>query len=233
MESLRSTSCRRETALTVGNMRLTHFGHSCVLVELNGTTVLLDPGNFSHGFEGITGLDAILITHQHPDHVDLERLPALLQANPSAQLYADPMTASQLGERWTTTNAGNVFTVGGIQVTGVGGTHAVIHPELPTIDNTGYLLGTPENPAQLFHPGDSLFVPEQKVDVLAIPAAAPWSKISETVDFLRAVAPRAAFPIHQAIVAEQARGIFYGRLTEMADDATEFRTFAEETSVEI
>ncbi|MGB2947716.1 MAG: MBL fold metallo-hydrolase [Rhodococcus sp. (in: high G+C Gram-positive bacteria)] len=214
-------------------MRLTHFGHSCVLVELNGTTVLLDPGNFSHGFEGITGLDAILITHQHPDHVDLERLPALLQANPSAQLYADPMTASQLGERWTTTNAGNVFTVGGIQVTGVGGTHAVIHPELPTIDNTGYLLGTPENPAQLFHPGDSLFVPEQKVDVLAIPAAAPWSKISETVDFLRAVAPRAAFPIHQAIVAEQARGIFYGRLTEMADDATEFRTFAEETSVEI
>ena len=214
-------------------MRLTHFGHSCVLVELNGTTVLLDPGNFSHGFEGITGLDAILITHQHPDHVDLERLPALLQANPSAQLYADPMTASQLGERWTTTNAGDVFTVGGIQVTGVGGTHAVIHPELPTIDNTGYLLGTPENPAQLFHPGDSLFVPEQKVDVLAIPAAAPWSKISETVDFLRAVAPRAASPIHQAIVAEQARGIFYGRLTEMADDATEFRTFAEETSVEI
>ena len=156
--------------------------------------MLLDPGNFSHGFEGITGLDAILITHQHPDHVDLERLPALLQANPSAQLYADPMTASQLGERWTTTNAGDVFTVGGIQVTGVGGTHAVIHPELPTIDNTGYLLGTPENPAQLFHPGDSLFVPEQKVDVLAIPAAAPWSKISETVDFLRAVAPRAASP---------------------------------------
>ncbi len=214
-------------------MRLTHFGHSCVLVELNGTTVLFDPGNFSHGFDGISGLDAILITHQHPDHVDLERLPALLEGNPSAALYADPMTASQLGERWTPAPAGGVFSVGGIQVTGVGGTHAVIHPELPVIDNTGYLLGTPESPSQLLHPGDSLFVPEQKVDVLALPTAAPWSKLSETIEFLRAVAPRVAFPIHQAVVAEQARGMYYGRFKDMADENTEFWTFDEESSVQL
>jgi L-ascorbate metabolism protein UlaG (beta-lactamase superfamily) len=214
-------------------MKLTHFGHSCVLVELNGTTVLFDPGNFSHGFEGITGLDAILITHQHPDHVDLERLPALVDGNPNAALYADPMTASQLGERWTATHAGQTFSVGGIQVSGVGGTHAVIHPELPVIDNTGYLLGTPENPGQLFHPGDSLFVPEQKVDVLALPTAAPWSKLSENVEFLRAVAPRTAFPIHQAVVAEEARGIYYGRFKDMADENTEFRELPQESSLSI
>ena len=59
--------------------------------------MLFDPGNFSHGFEGITGLSAILITHQHPDHADTARLPALLDANPQAALYADPMTAAQLG----------------------------------------------------------------------------------------------------------------------------------------
>ena len=63
-------------------MQLTHLGHSCLLAEFNddsaATTVLFDPGNFSHGFEGICGLDAILITHQHPDHADTERLPALL-----------------------------------------------------------------------------------------------------------------------------------------------------------
>ncbi|MDZ4234833.1 MAG: MBL fold metallo-hydrolase, partial [Dietzia sp.] len=67
-------------------MQLTHFGHSCLLASFKGksndgeTTVLFDPGNFSHGFEGITGLSAILITHQHPDHADTERLPALIEA---------------------------------------------------------------------------------------------------------------------------------------------------------
>lgn len=212
-------------------MRLTHFGHSCVLVELNGTTVLFDPGSFSHGFEGITGLDAILLTHQHPDHVDLQRLPALLESNPRAELHADPMTAGQLGGRWTAAAAGRSFAVGGITVTGVGGTHAVIHPELPEIDNTGYLLGTPENVGQLYHPGDSLFVPKQQVDVLALPAAAPWSKVSETVDFLRAVAPKVAFPIHQAVIAEAATGVYYGRFTDMSD--ADFRVLPPESSVSV
>lgn len=214
-------------------MRLTHFGHSCVLVELDGAKILFDPGNFSHGFEGITGLDAILITHQHPDHADPERLPALVDANPGAGLYADPETTALLGEAWTAVYPGDVFNVGEVQVTGTGGTHAVIHPEIPLIDNTAYLLGDAENPAKLMHPGDSLFVPEQNVDVLAIPAAAPWLKISESVDYLRAVRPRVAVPIHQGVVAKEARGIYYGRLTEMGPGGTEFRVLPEETSIEV
>lgn len=214
-------------------MRLTHFGHSCVLVEFDGAKILFDPGNFSHGFEGITGLDAILITHQHPDHADPARLPALVDANPGAGLYADPQTTALLGDAWTAVYPGDVFNVGEVQVTGTGGTHAVIHPEIPLIDNTAYLLGDAENPAKLMHPGDSLFVPEQKVDVLAVPAAAPWLKISESVDYLRAVHPRVAVPIHQGVVAQEARGIYYGRLTEMGPGGTEFRVLPEESSVEV
>ncbi|MFC4603569.1 MBL fold metallo-hydrolase [Rhodococcus kronopolitis] len=214
-------------------MRLTHFGHSCVLVELAGKTVLFDPGNFSHGFEGITGLDAIMITHQHPDHADPMRLGELINANPGATLYSDPQTAALLGRSWTGVHAGDVFTIGDLQVTGVGGTHAVIHPEIPTIDNTGYLLGSADRPGQFLHPGDSLFVPEQAVDVLAIPAVAPWMKISETVDYLRAVAPRMAVPIHQGIINDPASGIYYGRLNEMGPDGTEFRVLPTEDATEV
>jgi L-ascorbate metabolism protein UlaG (beta-lactamase superfamily) len=216
-------------------MQLTHFGHSCLLAGFlddsgNSTTVLFDPGTFSHGFEGITGLSAILITHQHFDHADTDRLPALLEANPQAVLYADPQTAAQLGEPWRAVQPGDEFSVGHLRVRGMGGRHAVIHPELPVIDNISYVLGDGEHPARLMHPGDALFVPDEPVDVLATPAAAPWLKVSEAVDYLRAVAPNQAVPIHQAIIAPNARGAFYGRLTEMTD--TEFRVLDEETETE-
>ena len=207
-------------------MELTHFGHSCLLAEFGVARILFDPGNFSHGFEGITGLSAILITHQHPDHADPQRLPALLEANPQAALYADPQTAKMLGGSWQAVHAGDSFTVGDLSIRGVGGRHAVIHPEIPVIDNISYLVGDAEHPAQLMHPGDALFVPGEPVEVLATPAAAPWMKISEAVDYLRAVAPRHAVPIHQGIIAPEARGIFYGRLTEMTD--TDFRVLREE-----
>ena len=188
--------------------------------------MLFDPGNFSHGFEGITGLAAILITHQHPDHADTERLPALLDANPQAALYADPQTAAQLGGPWQAVHVGDEFTVGILTVRGVGGRHAVIHPEIPVIDNISYLIGDGDHPARLMHPGDALFTPGEPVDVLATPAAAPWMKISEAVDYLRAVAPDRAVPIHQAIIDPNARGIYYGRLSEMTD--TDFQVLDEE-----
>ena len=203
-------------------MELTHFGHSCLLAGFPGTinhsttTILFDPGNFSHGFEGITGLSAILITHQHPDHADPERLPALVEANPGAALYADPATAAQLGGAWRPVHAGEEFTVDGLRIRGLGGQH---------------LVGDGEHPARLMHPGDALFVPDEEVHVLATPAAAPWMKISEAVDYLRAVAPTHAVPIHQGVVAPEARGIYYGRLTEMTD--TDFRVLTEEGSISL
>ncbi|MEU7138963.1 MBL fold metallo-hydrolase [Nocardia sp. NPDC046473] len=203
-------------------MRIAHFGHSCLLVELHGKKVLFDPGTFSHGFEGLTDLDAIAITHQHPDHIDPNRIEALVDANPGARLLADPQTAQQRGEKWEAVHAGNVLTLGDLQITGGGGRHAVIHPEIPVVDNTVFQLGTPDDPAQLVHPGDSLWVPPVQVGVLAIPAAAPWMKLSEAVDYLRAVAPRTALPIHYGIIEQAAQGIYFGRLSEMGPAGTEF-----------
>ena len=208
--------------------------HRAVGLNLNNQLVqvgsLFDPGTFSHGFEGITGLTAILITHQHPDHADPQRLPALVEANPSAALYADPQTAAMLGSGWTAVEVGDEFPLAGLTIRGVGGRHAVIHPEIPVIDNISYLIGDGDHPAKLMHPGDALFVPDEPVEVLATPAAAPWMKISEAVDYLRAVGPRHAVPIHQGIIAPDARGIFYGRLSEMTD--TDVRVLTEESAAQ-
>ncbi|MBF6190507.1 MBL fold metallo-hydrolase [Nocardia implantans] len=214
-------------------MRIAHFGHSCLLVELHGKKILFDPGTFSHGFEGLTGLDAIAVTHQHPDHIDPNRIEALIDANPGARLLSDPQTAEQRGERWEAVHAGNVLTLGDLRITGGGGRHAVIHPEIPVIDNTVFQLGTAEDPAQLVHPGDSLWVPPVPVGVLAAPAAAPWMRVSEAVDYLRAVAPRVALPIHYGIIRDEAQGIYFGRLSEMAPAGTEFRVLGPESDTDL
>lgn len=219
-------------------MRLTHFGHSCLLVEIDGTRILFDPGTFSHGFTGLTGLDAILITHQHPDHCDVDRLPDLVAANPNAIRYADPQTAAQLNAddvagEWSVAQAGEQVGIGSVTARVTGGRHAVIHPEIPVVDNVAYVLGTSAAPGAFMHPGDSFYIPFERIDVLALPSAAPWMKLSESVDYLRAMAPRVAVPIHQAILSDAGTSVHYGRLSEMKDAATEFRVLDAESATEV
>jgi L-ascorbate metabolism protein UlaG (beta-lactamase superfamily) len=198
-------------------MQVTHFGHSCVLLDTGTARLLIDPGNFSQGFEDVTGLDAVLVTHQHPDHLDPERLPALLRANPDAQLIVDSGTAGQLEVDHQTVEPGTTVSVGGATVQVLGGQHAVIHPDIPVIPNNVYLVDGTH-----LHPGDSItVVPPEPLEVLFLPATAPWEKLSETVDYLRAVAPRTAVPIHQGMLAITT--VYYTQLDRLGPEKTTFR----------
>ncbi|MDP9406692.1 MAG: MBL fold metallo-hydrolase [Actinomycetota bacterium] len=179
-------------------MRLRKLGHSCVLVEDRDVRLLVDPGGFTPGFEDLTDLTAVLVTHAHPDHLDLDRLPALLSRNPDARVLCDAGSAVELRRRGVDASAlapGDEVDLG-VPVRAVGGEHALIHPDLPRIPNVGYLLD-----GRLLHPGDALLVPDVPVDVLCFPLAAPWSKVQETVDYVRAVAPAVGVPVHDAILA--------------------------------
>ena len=200
-------------------MQVTHFGHSCVLLDTGAARLLIDPGNFSRDFEGVTGLDAVLVTHQHPDHLDPERLPALLRANPDARLVVDSGSAEQLGSAGLgvdheTVAPGTTLEIAGARVEVLGGQHAVIHPDIPRIVNNGYLVDGTH-----FHPGDALdTVPPGEVEVLFLPTAAPWQKLADAVTYLREVAPRTAVPIHQGILAVP--GMYYGHFERLGPEKT-------------
>ncbi|HVK35780.1 MAG TPA: MBL fold metallo-hydrolase [Microlunatus sp.] len=201
-------------------MRLTHLGHSAVLVETGDARVLIDPGNFSDDWHGLTDLDAILLTHSHPDHADPEHLPGLVRANPHAKVYVEPsiVLAEEAGKfpevRADALAAGEQVVVGDLLVTAVGGQHAVIHRDIPLLGNVGFVLRSEGQPT-LFHPGDALTAVPGGVDILAVPMMGPWAAMKETIDFVREVGALEGFPIHDGLLNERGRGLIYGRVVDM------------------
>ena len=190
-------------------MKLTHFGHAAVLVETDdGRRALLDPGTYSSGFESLTGLDLILLTHAHPDHVDAARLGALREANPEAILVANPEAAALAGNGSPTDRIvadDTPFDVAGVNVQPTMSAHGIIYPALPPVANTGFILD-----GAVWHPGDSFGAEPRTVDVLLLPIGGPWMKVADAIDFAKAVAPRVIVPIHQGGLAEVHRALHYG-----------------------
>ncbi|MCL1907366.1 MAG: MBL fold metallo-hydrolase [Propionibacteriaceae bacterium] len=196
---------------------ITYLGHSTVLFETDQVRILIDPGNFSSAWHGLRDLDAIVVTHGHGDHIDPENLPDLLAGNPQAQLIVEPTIPDSIDlPQAQRLSAGSTLKISSTTIEAVGGLHAIIHCDIPRIGNVGVMFTTPGEPT-LFHPGDALDTAPRGVDILAIPAHAPWCAMKETIEFVREVDAPQGFLIHDGLINERGWNLTFHRLGEMTN----------------
>jgi L-ascorbate metabolism protein UlaG (beta-lactamase superfamily) len=187
-------------------MRITKFGHACVRIENEGQVVVLDPGGFTER-EAVDGATAVLITHEHPDHLEVDHLRAT-----DAPIYTIDAVRTQIAEadesvaeRVHVVSPGQQFEADGLSVTAVGELHAVIHDDMPRFFNSGFVVDV--GGTRIYHPGDAFTAPDGPVDVLLLPVHAPWSRISEVVDFAREVGARRSYAVHDGLLNDKGHAV--------------------------
>ncbi len=179
-------------------MTIKKLGHCCLLIKTNGVTVLTDPGAWSTMQNTVTGVDIILITHEHQDHFHIDSLNAVLQNNPGAVIVTNNAVGKLLDEQGiahTIVTDGMTEKIKNVSLTGVGDIHALIHESMPRVENTGYIIDN-----YLYCPGDAFALPKQQVPVLALPVCGPWMHMSEAISFAESINPKICFPIHDGML---------------------------------
>jgi L-ascorbate metabolism protein UlaG (beta-lactamase superfamily) len=204
-------------------VRVTKFTHSCLRIEGAGVLVV-DPGEFSEA-SVLDSADAVLITHEHFDHVDVAAVTAAVTRRPELRIFAHEAVLpllSGVAEATTAVTAGQEFEAAGYRVRAFGGQHAIIHPYVPIFANLGFVID--DGAGNLYHPGDSFVVPDIEVETLFVPLNAPWATIAESLEFVRTVRPGRAFALHDGLVNERGSAV-YGKHLESFSE-TKFRQVA-------
>ncbi|MFA6050457.1 MAG: MBL fold metallo-hydrolase [Candidatus Paceibacterota bacterium] len=187
-------------------MKITKYGHCCLLIEEKGVHVLTDPGSYTTMQNDVKNIDIILITHEHGDHLHIESVKKILENNPEATIVTNSAVDKLLREAEipdaVILEDGQSDEIGGLKISGYGNVHAEIFHELPRVQNTGYMIGE-----RLYYPGDAFHNPRVPVDVLAWPAAGPWVKISDALDFALDVKPKVCFPVHDGALNPNGFGL--------------------------
>ncbi|WP_026535998.1 MBL fold metallo-hydrolase [Arthrobacter sp. H14] len=220
-------------------MKLTKYTHSCVRLENDSQVLVIDPGTFSESAEALDGAHNVLITHEHPDHIDEDAVLAAMNSNPDLQAFAPGGVAEQLrsdaGESGVNSRIIDVLPETALELPGFnvktfGGQHALIHPLIPMVANIGYLIND-----DVYHPGDSFTVPHGlRATTLLVPLHAPWSKAAEVIDFVIAVGADRAFPIHEALLNETGLKMVEGHVQRIGSYyGTEYRHLDAGESVEL
>jgi L-ascorbate metabolism protein UlaG (beta-lactamase superfamily) len=201
-------------------MKITKFGHCCLLIEISGTRILTDPGNFTTAQDELKNFDLLLITHEHQDHFHLDSVKKILANNPGVPIITNSAVGALLdkeGIKHQIVAEGQQTNFKNIPIEGFGHEHATIYQDYGKVENTGYFIDN-----KLFYPGDAFTDPGKQVEILALPAGGPWMKASEAIDYAKKLKPKKAFPVHDGMFLPHANFTVMLMKGFLAQDGIEF-----------
>ena len=184
-------------------MKITKFTHSCLFIEEASQSILIDPGRYASNDDlpnNIPGLDTILITHKHGDHLFLPLIKQLLIQFPHTQIISNRSVKNLLKKE-------NIFVSLKDTPTIISKTQKHAHTfdqEAP--DNTCFTITN-----RLLHPGDSTdfsSVPE----ILALPIDGMWQYPTKTMEQAAILRPNYIIPLHDYRLKDDIRQSVYLRL---------------------
>jgi len=193
-------------------MKIKKIGHCCLLITLEEMVILTDPGVFSEGQNSLTGIDLILITHEHRDHLHAESVKNILENNPNAKIVCNSSVGKILsaeGVSCEILEGESTEKFKEVLIEAFDFKHSEIFEDYGQVQNTGYFID-----GRLFYPGDSFNDPKRPIEVLAVGVVGPWCKTSDVIRYVLDTKPRKVIPVHDALLNSESIGIFHRPLNE-------------------
>lgn len=180
-------------------MKISKYLHSCLVFEKDGFKLLFDPGKFSFAegrvkAEMFADVDAIIITHNHPDHLDAENLKKIIEIS-GAILYSNAQVVKELEDNNLIGHEiiQGEMSIGPFHLQVIDVVHEqILDSELP--DMQAYIIDE-----KVLHPADSF---EEKllkfkgIDWLVLPIMAPFTTELAVAKFADKIKPKNILPVH-------------------------------------
>jgi L-ascorbate metabolism protein UlaG (beta-lactamase superfamily) len=211
-------------------MRITKYEHACFVASIADKKLVVDPGSFTLPLPDSTNVVAVVVTHEHADHWTPEHLQRIKDNSPDVRFFGPAGVAAAASDfEFTTVKAGDTIEVDPFTLEFFGEKHAQIHSTIPIVDNVGVLVN-----GTVFYPGDSFTLGPIGVDLLGVPASAPWLKIGEVMDYVLAAKPKRSFATHDMINSVSGNQMAAARITATTQqNGGEFVPLAVGESIEL
>lgn len=211
-------------------MKITKFGHACLLIEQDDTHLMIDPGSFTKLPENLPSIDAVIVSEEHYDHLNVDNLQKVASASPDLRVFTTQSVTQTIANHDFSVQAitdETTIDIGSLKITLKPVEHATVYQKSPCTSLTIAINN------DLYYPSDSFTVTDQQFKLLALPTSGPWFKVSEAIEFANSVSSDMIITTHNGLNSDTGNDVTNKFITANIDPKRKFVHLQNDESLEI